>query len=70
MGDKASQVVSVIKNPPANAGDTRDAGSIPGLGRLPGVGNGDLLQYFLPGKFHGLRSLEGYRLWGHRVGHD
>ena len=45
MGDKASQVVSVIKNPPANAGDTRDAGSIPGMGRSPGVGNGNLLQY-------------------------
>ena len=36
---------SIIKNPPANAGDTRDAGSIPGLGRSPGVGNGNLLQY-------------------------
>ena len=33
---------SVIKNPPANAGDI---GSIPGLGRDPGEGNGDLLQY-------------------------
>ena len=28
-----------------NTGDTRDAGSIPGLGRSPGVGNGDPLQY-------------------------
>ena len=35
----ASQVVLVVKNPPANAGDTRDAGLIPGLGRFPGVGN-------------------------------
>ena len=35
----------VVKNPPANAGDTRDAGSIPGSGRSPGVGNGNLLQY-------------------------
>ena len=35
---------SVVKNPPANAGDLRDAGSIPGLGRFPGVGNGNLLQ--------------------------
>ena len=33
---------SVIKNPPANAGD---AGSIPGSGRCPGGGNGNLLQY-------------------------
>ena len=36
---------SVVKNLPANAGDIGDAGSIPGLGRSPGVGNGDPLQY-------------------------
>ena len=41
----ASLVVQVVKNPPADAGDTRDAGSIPGLGRSPGGGNGNLLQY-------------------------
>ena len=35
----------VVKNLPANAGDTRDAGSIPGSGRSPGVGNGNPLQY-------------------------
>ena len=33
------------KNPPVNAGDARDTGSIPGLGRSPGVGNGNPLQY-------------------------
>ena len=33
-------MVLVIKNLPANAGDARDAGSIPGLGRLPGAGSG------------------------------
>ena len=32
----------MVKNPPANAGDTRDAGLISGLGRSPGVGNGNL----------------------------
>ena len=32
---------AVVKNLPANAGDTRDAGSIPGLGRSPGAGNGN-----------------------------
>ena len=42
---KASQVVLVVKNPPANAGDIRDSGSIPGLGRSPGVGNGNPLHY-------------------------
>ena len=36
---------SVVKNLPANAGDTRDVGSIPGSGRSPGVGNGNPLQY-------------------------
>ena len=35
----------MVKNLPANAGDTRDAGSIPGLGRSPGVENGTPLQY-------------------------
>ena len=42
---QASQVVLVVKNPPANSGDTRDVGSIPGSGRSPGVGNGNSLQY-------------------------
>ena len=34
-----------LKNPPANAGDTRDAGSIHGSGRSPGGGHGNALQY-------------------------
>ena len=36
---------AVARNPPANAADTRDAGSTPGLGRSPGVGNSNLLQF-------------------------
>ena len=36
---------SVVKNPPANAKDTGDMSSIPGLGRSPGGGNGNTLQY-------------------------
>ena len=35
----------MVKNPSANAGDIRDMGSIPGLGRSPGGGNGNPLQY-------------------------
>ena len=35
----------MVKNLPVNAGDTGVAGSIPGSGRSPGVGNGSLLQY-------------------------
>ena len=35
----------LVKNPPANSGDIRDSGSIPGLGRSPGGGNDNPLQY-------------------------
>ena len=35
----------MVKNPAANAGDVREAGSIPGSGRSPGERNGNLLQY-------------------------
>ena len=41
----ASQVVLVIKNPPANAGDVRDVSSIPGSGRSPGGRHGNPHQY-------------------------
>ena len=40
----ASQMVLVVKNLPANAGDVRDVGSIPGLGRFPGGGHDNPLQ--------------------------
>ena len=56
----SSKVALVVKNLPANAGNTRDAGLIPGLGRSPGGGHGNPLQYVLPGESHGQRSLEGY----------
>ena len=39
----ASQVVLVVKNPPANAGDIRDLGLIPGSGRSPGGGHSNPL---------------------------
>ena len=39
------QVALVVKNPPAVAGDIREAGSIPGLGKSPGGGHGIPLQY-------------------------
>ena len=42
----ASQVALVVNSPPTNAGDMRDAGSIPGSGRSPGGGQGNPLQYF------------------------
>ena len=40
---RASLVALVVKNAPANAGDARDVGSIPGWGRSPGGGNGNPL---------------------------
>ena len=45
---RASQVALVVKNPPAKAGDVRHPGSIPGLGRSPGGGYGNPLQYSCP----------------------
>ena len=60
----------MVKNPPDNAGDLRDAGSIPGLGRSPGGGHGNplsVLAWRLPWTEEpgGLQSI-GL----HRVGHD
>jgi len=46
----------MVKNPPANAGD---AGLIPELGRSPGEGNGNPLQYSCLGKSHEQRGLAG-----------
>ena len=43
--ERASQVAQLVKNPTANAEDTRDSGSIPGSGRSLGVENGNPLQY-------------------------
>ena len=60
----------VVKNPPANAGDIRDTGLIPGSGRSPGGGHNNPLQYFAwripwteePGRLQSIGS--------QRVGHD
>ena len=63
----ASQVALVVKNLPANAGDVREVGLIPGLGRSPGEDNGNPLQYpCLENPSHGQRSLVGHSLWGHK----
>ena len=53
------QVVLVVKNLPTNAGDIRDVGSIPGLGRSPG--GGPAIHSCIPAwRTHGQRSLAGY----------
>ena len=44
----------------------RDLGSIPGLGRSPGGGHGNPLQYSCLENPHGQRSLAGYSPWGHK----
>ena len=62
---------SEVKTLPANAGDTEDVSSIPGLGRSPGGGNSNPLQYSCLEKSYGKRSLEGYSSWGHKsIGRD
>ena len=98
-------MVIEVKNSPANEGDMSDVGFFPWVRKIPGIENGNLLQYsclensmdrgagcqcrrqkrcefdpwvmkflwrrawqltpgFLPGKFHGQRSLVGYSSWG------
>ena len=61
----ASPVALAVKNPPANVGDARDSGWIPGLGRSPRGGN-EPTPVFLLGKPHGQRILVGYSPWGHK----
>ena len=60
---------SVVKNLPANTGDTGDESSVSGLGRSPGGGHGNPLQYSCLGKSGGQRNLVGYGTWGYRVRH-
>ena len=54
----------VVKNLPADVGDIRDAGSIPGLGRSAWKRAGQPTPVFLTGESHGQRSLAGYSPWG------
>ena len=56
----ASQVELLVKNLPASAGDIRDVGWIPELGRFPWRRKWQPTSVFLPGESHGQRSLAGY----------
>ena len=56
----------MVKNPPANAGNIRDAGLIPGSGRSPGGGNGNPFQYPCLENPHGQRNLGGYNPWSRK----
>ena len=57
---------SEVKNAPTNAGDSRDAGLIPGSGTSPKRREWQPTSVFLPGKFHGQRSQVGYSPWGYK----
>ena len=56
----------VVKNPPADAGDVRDLGSIPGSGRFPWRRKWLPTPVFLPGESHEQRNPVGYSPWGHK----
>ena len=56
----------MVKNPPANAGDIRDVGSIPGSGRSSGGRAWQHTPVFLPGEPHGQRNLAGYGPYHHK----
>ena len=58
----ASQVAAVVKNPPANAGDT---GVNPWVRKSPWRMKWQPTPVFLPGETHGQRNLTGYSAWGH-----
>ena len=56
----------MFKNPPANAGDARNMGSIPGSGRSTWRRKQQPAPAFLPGKFLGQWSLAGYSPWSYK----
>ena len=62
---RASQVVSAVKNPPANAGDKGDSGSVSGLGRSLAEGTATHPAFLLRDA-HGQSSLVGYSPRGHK----
>ena len=64
------QLALVVKNLPANTGDERDVGLIPGSGRSRGVRNGNPPQYSRLENLTDRGALAGCSPWGRRVGHD
>ena len=60
----------MVKNSLANAGDARDVGLIPGLGRSPGEGNGNPLQHSCVEKSMDRGAWQATAMGSHRVGHD
>ena len=63
----AFQVVLMVKNLLANAGDIRDMGSIPSwVSKIPWRREWQPTPTFLPGELHGQKSLVGYSPWSHK----
>ena len=60
----------MVKNLPVNAGDARDVGLISGLGKSPGVGNGNPLQYSCLGNPMGRGAQKATSMGSQRVGDD
>ena len=56
----------LVKNPSASAGDVTEAGLIPRLGNIPWRRKWQSTPVFLPGEFHGQRSLVGYSSWDYK----
>ena len=60
----------MVQNPPDTAGDARDVGLTPGLGRSPGGGHGNPLQYSCLENPHGQETGRAQSTGSHRVRHD
>ena len=67
---KPSLVVLLVKNLPAKAGDAKRQGSDPWVGKIPWRRKWQPTPAFLPGEFHGQRSLVHYSPWSQTVRHD
>ena len=61
MGAGSYPLALVVKNPPAKAGDTREEGFEPGVGKIARRRKWQPTPVSLPGEFYGQRSLAGYR---------
>ena len=69
-GGISVEVALVIKNPPVNAGDERNAGLIPGLRRYPGIGSDNPLQYSCLENFMDKGAWQAIVCGSQRVGHS
>ena len=56
----------MVKNPPANAGDTKKRGFDSGVGKIPWSRKWQPSPVFLTRKLHGQKNLVGYSPWGHK----